>query len=86
MFAGSFAAAHDVVAASAGSAGTTICWLLQFSRAGAETKFPCVFVFLVARFVFAFCAGGPGGAPGGRKFDLVVAAYSLSHLPTHASR
>ncbi|CAM9153981.1 unnamed protein product [Ectocarpus sp. 4 AP-2014] len=30
--------------------------------------------------------GGPGGAPGGRKFDLVVAAYSLSHLPTHASR
>ncbi|CAM9134901.1 unnamed protein product [Ectocarpus fasciculatus] len=30
--------------------------------------------------------GGPGGAPGGKKFDLVVAAYSLSHLPTHASR
>eukprot|EP00903_Cladosiphon_okamuranus_P009917 g9414.t3 len=30
--------------------------------------------------------GGSGGAPGGKKFDLVVAAYSLSHLPTHASR
>ncbi|CAB1108114.1 unnamed protein product [Ectocarpus sp. CCAP 1310/34] len=30
--------------------------------------------------------GGAGGAPGGRKFDLVVAAYALSHLPTHASR
>lgn len=35
---------------------------------------------------FPLLAGGRGGAPGGKKFDLVVAAYSLSHLPTHASR
>ncbi|CAM9707480.1 unnamed protein product [Scytosiphon promiscuus] len=30
--------------------------------------------------------GGTASAPGEKKFDLVVAAYSLSHLPTHASR
>lgn len=84
MFAGSFAAAHDVVAASADSRGTRSVGPCSFKVQGPRRTFPCV--FLVARFMFAFYAGGPGGAPGGKKFDLVVAAYSLSHLPTHASR
>lgn len=47
----------------------------------------CFFVSPISPFSLPMrSTGGPGGAPGGKKFDLVVAAYSLSHLPTHASR